>query len=211
MAFEWMAWAVKQKTEKPVSKSVLIALANYADEEGFCYPSITRLCEVTECCEKAVRNAIKHLEAIGLLRKGKRRRRKDGTLGVQEYYLTSGTMCQKPEVSNTEPQAPDTTSPEVQDTAQNQSLPKPIKNTLSGCQKPEQKKSKKPHRLPDDWFCSEDLGNWAMKNGLTDEEVVLCIDQFKDHYAAAAGKGSTALDWDAKFRTWIRNEVKWKK
>lgn len=71
--------------------------------------------------------------------------------------------------------------------------------------------SKKPHRLPDDWVCDEKLGQWAMEQGLARGEVVQEIEQFKDHYRAATGKGSTALDWDAKFRTWIRNTIKWKK
>ena len=104
-----------------------------------------------------------------------------------------------------------TPKPDVKMHSQEPVIPEPIKTTPSGCQKPSRKTSKKPHRLPSDWVCSLDLGNWAMENGLTREEVVSNIDQFKDHYTAATGKGSTALDWDAKFRTWVRNEVKWKK
>jgi hypothetical protein len=31
-------------------------------------------------------------------------------------------------------------------------------------------------------------------------------DQFRDHHTA---KGSTMLDWDAAFRTWLRNAIRW--
>ena len=34
MSFQAMAWAVKQNTKSPVSKLVLLMIANYADEKG---------------------------------------------------------------------------------------------------------------------------------------------------------------------------------
>jgi uncharacterized protein YdaU (DUF1376 family) len=71
------------------------------------------------------------------------------------------------------------------------------------------KVSKRGCRIPDDWDCSSDLGKWAMTQGLSRPEVLHEIEQFTDHYRTATGKGSTALDWDLKFRTWIRNTVKW--
>lgn len=72
------------------------------------------------------------------------------------------------------------------------------------------KLNKKGCRIPDDWDCSEELGEWAMAQGMVSGDVVKAIDGFIDHYKAATGKGSTALDWNAKFRTWIRNNLNWK-
>ena len=74
----------------------------------------------------------------------------------------------------------------------------------------EEPKKKKATRLPVDWECDTQLGNWAMEQGMMRDEVISCIDSFKDHYSALSGKGSTALDWNAKFRTWIRNQIKWR-
>ena len=42
------AWAIKQKTGSTRRKAVLLALANYADPTGVCWPSQERLAEDTE-------------------------------------------------------------------------------------------------------------------------------------------------------------------
>lgn len=68
----------------------------------------------------------------------------------------------------------------------------------------------KPHRLPDDWEPDIDLGEWAMAKGLTRSEVHTEIEAFKNHWKASAGKSSVKLDWDAAFRTWAINAVKFK-
>jgi len=46
MSFQAMAWAVKQKLPSR-EKFILIMLANYADENGTCWPSNGRLCDDT--------------------------------------------------------------------------------------------------------------------------------------------------------------------
>ncbi len=48
-------------------KSVLISLADNANDDGVCWPSIARICERTCLKERAVRNAIRWLESVGLL------------------------------------------------------------------------------------------------------------------------------------------------
>ena len=116
------------------------------------------------------------------------------------------------------PLAGDAARPVARGAAHNQSQSKPI--TLENnptdyktppIKKPEKKKTKRATRIPEDWFVSVELGEWAMENGLARGEVVQTEEQFVDHYTAATGKGSTAMDWDAKFRTWARNEIKWRK
>ena len=71
------------------------------------------------------------------------------------------------------------------------------------------KKVKRPHRIPDDWECSLELGEWAMEHGLSRECVCKEEEGFIDHWKQAV-KGNTSLNWDLKFRTWIRNAKKWK-
>ena len=62
MSFQAMAWAVKQKTDSPVSKLVLLMLANYADEHGKCYPSQKHIAQMCGCSRVAVNKHIKILE-----------------------------------------------------------------------------------------------------------------------------------------------------
>lgn len=63
-----ISWALKQETGRSTAKFVLVALANYANENGCCYPSIAALEKDTEQDRKTIMNNIAHLKAIGLLR-----------------------------------------------------------------------------------------------------------------------------------------------
>ncbi|WP_286075666.1 helix-turn-helix domain-containing protein [Stenotrophomonas sp. 59] len=51
----------------PTAKAVLMAMADYADDQGVCWPSIAGLCEYTCFGKSAVIEAIKHLEKIGVV------------------------------------------------------------------------------------------------------------------------------------------------
>jgi hypothetical protein len=63
-------------------------------------------------------------------------------------------------------------------------------------------KAKRATRLAADWSPRDEERISAEGSGLTcDREV----DAFRDHHSA---KGSTMADWDAAFRTWLRNAVK---
>lgn len=59
-------------------------------------------------------------------------------------------------------------------------------------------------RLPADWSLSAELGNWAMTEGLTREQVIREADAFRDYWIAKPGAGGRKSDWDATWRNWIR-------
>lgn len=71
-------------------------------------------------------------------------------------------------------------------------------------------KKPKPTRLPDDWEPDVQLGHWAMVKGLTREEVLNEIEAFQNYWKSSAQKAALKLDWDAAFRTWVLNAVKYK-
>jgi DNA-binding transcriptional ArsR family regulator len=57
----------------PTDRFVLLALADRADEDGFCWPSIGQLVQKTKLTDRAVQQSLKRLRDIGvvkLLRKG---------------------------------------------------------------------------------------------------------------------------------------------
>ena len=61
---------------------------------------------------------------------------------------------------------------------------------------------KRKRRIPADWQPSERERTTAREKGLDcDAEAA----HFRDHHTA---KGESMLDWDAAFRTWLRNAVK---
>lgn len=57
-------WSLKMTSTQ---KSVLISLADNANDEGVCWPSIARICERTCLSERAVQNSIKALTKMGIL------------------------------------------------------------------------------------------------------------------------------------------------
>ena len=60
-------WAFRQTQISSPMKFVLLALANYADPAGRCWPSYSKVAELTNMCRRAVINNISKLEESGLL------------------------------------------------------------------------------------------------------------------------------------------------
>jgi biotin operon repressor len=89
MSVQARSWAKSLKTGSPSSKAVLLAVADYADEHGECWPSQLRLAEDTELSERAVRDALRYLQARGFLVR-ERRRRSDGYRAADRITLTMG-------------------------------------------------------------------------------------------------------------------------
>lgn len=80
-------WAWAQNVGSPVGKLVLIALADYADDDGLCWPGFAHVAEKAECSELTVKRQVKALEDAGLLVRT-RRRRTNGTLGSYDITLS---------------------------------------------------------------------------------------------------------------------------
>lgn len=62
-----MDWAVRQETETPMDKLVLLLLANYADVDGRAFPSIERLADLACSSIPAVRASLEALAEQGLI------------------------------------------------------------------------------------------------------------------------------------------------
>jgi biotin operon repressor len=93
MSFQAMAWAVKQ-TLPSRDKFVLIMLANYADESGKCWPSLNRLASDTSTSKSTVQNAIRALEAAGVL--AVQARTQDGVSLPNIYHLKLEVVYREP-------------------------------------------------------------------------------------------------------------------
>lgn len=62
-----MTWAVKQKVGNATGKAILLMLANYADEDGECFPSQEKLAGECECSVATVQRWLKLFEDWGAL------------------------------------------------------------------------------------------------------------------------------------------------
>lgn len=67
MSIQAVAWAIEARVGSPTLKCILMAVANYANEEGRCWPSQERLAHDTEMTERSVRDGLKKLEEQGFI------------------------------------------------------------------------------------------------------------------------------------------------
>lgn len=78
MSFDALSWAWNLELDSPISKFILIAVAQYADQDGECFPSQITLSKKTGLAERAIRGHLAKLEDAGFIKR-EHRFRKDGT------------------------------------------------------------------------------------------------------------------------------------
>jgi|TARA_R110002096_G_scaffold389497_2_gene583904 hypothetical protein len=97
-----LSWAFGCAVKNPSEKLVLLALANYCDSTGLCWPKVKTLCVDTSLSERTVRTALRRLDGdfIGV----EKRRGKMGQQASSVYRLRLGlpagsdsTLESKPE------------------------------------------------------------------------------------------------------------------
>jgi hypothetical protein len=83
-----LSWAFGCPVKNPSEKLVLLALANYADSTGLCWPKVKTLCVDTSLSERTVRTALRRLDGdfIGV----EKRRGKTGQQASSVYRLSLG-------------------------------------------------------------------------------------------------------------------------
>jgi hypothetical protein len=85
MSFKAMAWASKQKVGKSPSKFILLMLADRANDDGYCWPSLDRIADDCEMSRSTVVRHTKFLEFLCLIEII--RRKKDGVDLPNKYQL----------------------------------------------------------------------------------------------------------------------------
>lgn len=68
MSIEAMNHAFKQSVGSPTAKAVFVTLANMADHQGRCFPSIGYLSGRTELTRRTVQSSLRQLEAKGFIK-----------------------------------------------------------------------------------------------------------------------------------------------
>lgn len=67
MSISAVAWALQQKVTPPTRKFVLVVLAEKADHEGRCWPSVAQIAETVGIGERAARKQVTALADAGLI------------------------------------------------------------------------------------------------------------------------------------------------
>lgn len=189
MSFQAMAWAVKQKTGDALGRCLLLTLANYADEHGKCWPSLSRLAEDCEMHRASVIRKLETLCQLGLIS----REQKATPAGTYNVY----TLSLEATPSRTEqlPQSHTATTlvahsdPILSD--------EPIKEPIT-------LRARKRTSIPEGFPFETDV-RWTLKEhpklSPWDEAA-----KFRDY---ALKEAKTYADWPAAWRTWCRNAERW--
>jgi hypothetical protein len=74
MSIEALNWAWEQPVVKAANKLVLLALADHANGDGECWPSMKRIADRSDISARHVSRAINELVDLGLVEKANRRR-----------------------------------------------------------------------------------------------------------------------------------------
>lgn len=86
MSIKAINWAWEQDLEGPTYQILLIALADYADEQHSCWPSIEQLARKCKVSGKTISRHLKELIALGLVRT-ERRDNGFGSRASNRYFL----------------------------------------------------------------------------------------------------------------------------
>lgn len=86
MAIAALNWAWHQQAPTSTAKLVLVALADHANADGECWPSMASVAALAQCSTRQVSRCIDALEDAGLLTR-RRLRKSDGQLGRYSYKL----------------------------------------------------------------------------------------------------------------------------
>lgn len=196
-------WAIQQ-VAPPSCKHVLMVLANRADRNHQCFPSLSSISSDTGLNRVTVTRCIMQLLELGLLLRTKR--------GIDSnlYTLPVGAPCNHPQLhhATTEHEgvvAPcnlsscTTTLPVVAPC----STEPPIEP--KGTQKGEGKDRELPP--PAEIKITKDMRKWATENGVT-VDLEIETEAMLDHYR---GTGETRVEWIAVWRGWMRRSKRFKK
>ena len=190
-----MTWAFEQDIE-PHAKLVLLALANRANHEtGVCHPGQQLIGRECSMSDRTVRRHLKRLEDAGLVTRRARMLPEGRGRTSDEYrlaYYQPDRMSERSGPTGQNVQTNRTKSDDQPDTV--------VRGTVR-----EPKENRKPRTslMTSDW--RPDEGNVKrLQDKHPSVDVAGQVENFVDYWIS---RGERRADWDASFRTWVRNAV----
>lgn len=190
MCVKAISWASEQKVGNQGTKLTLIALANYANDEHKCWPSQKTLSEWTESSPRAIRDHLVRLESLGLITRVKRSVNGSFTSDMitLNIHQTQRQILPTADFADGRKQ-----HLPAADSATYPSKEPSLKNI---------EKRARENTFPENFSSNQTHQRLGQELGI---DVAKQIHAFKDFHQS---KGTVFKDWDAAFRTWIRNAHK---
>ena len=212
MSHQAVAWAMEVRVGDPTLKSLLIAICHRADRLTWaCWPSLDCLAWDTEVSKRTIQRRLEELVEKGFI-SIESRRRDDGTRDTSLITVTGGQIVTlQPPVdkngltSGQKPGSPvDNTCPPIKKQEEQE------EQSIGGADdfftaEPPAKKNKRRSTMPAEYPMTDRHKKYAVERGLANGYAETIFENFKNHHAA---KGTVMLDWDAAWRTWVGNEIK---
>lgn len=208
MSLKAMTCAFALRGVSASEKLLLIALANYADENMRCYPSHKRLAADTCLTDRTIRALLAGLEGRGLISR-KERVRQDGsrssdivtlhfeddaTTPNDDAEISGGTEMVSGGVRKSVPGGTEMVSA----LTTFEPVTEPRKEAEASFKPP----SDRGLRIGEGWTPK---ANYSISDyGLSDLEHADELSKFRDYWRAVPGAKGRKTDWDATWRNWMR-------
>lgn len=190
---------------------VALALADHADEDGYCYPAIEKIAAKARLKRRRTQQIIADLEHLELLRieRGAGRRQ------TSRYWFTldryKGAKIAPFPKGAIDDEKRCTAPPEkVQSRARKGATASAPESSVtviepSGNRQGARARGSRPAiRLPDDFELTEPRRAFAVGEGIDPDREFA---KFLDHWRAASGANARKRCWDAAWRNWCRYAV----
>lgn len=196
-----VAWRVKCN---PTQKFILIALADNGDDETWkAWPSLTNISNKTGFSRSTIKKTLRELETAGYLSRSGGSRTSTTT-----YYLHIDRWADiDPRPRNTLGRemtgGGPTDDPEVGRQSATEPSGEPSVNRSRS-------RSTQGTQIPEDFSLTPDRLKFALSKGLTQPEAEEELEKFIDHWRGVPGQKGRKSDWDATWRNWVRNALKFR-
>lgn len=183
---------------------VWATLARHGTSVDDCYPSHRRIAELIGCAARSVQRPLQELEEAGWVRRVPRflpsgERTSDGFVVYTVARTTDAPTAQE----NADPPRSGTRTPRAQERVEREPLNESQGTSIAPAAPSTAKATKR--QLPEDWRPTPELRAWTLDpahGGLDVQRAATELAQFRDHHHS---RGNRMLDWDAAWRTWVRN------
>lgn len=207
MSVRALSWSFSLPLKDMAAKGVLHALADHADEDWKCWPSLARIALFVGCSENTARRALQRVEAMGIVQRTDRPGQSD------LYYLNADWH---PSQIGTPPTVEPLPNEKLPLPRWDHTPPKLVGDPSHGGTRTtiEPSKNRQPNRqrgddgrgtrLPDDWQPSADERGFASDLGMDPDATA---SSFRDYWVAVAGAKGRKADWPATWRNWCRRDA----
>jgi len=214
----------KQSSAKGSTRLVLLSLADQANDDGWCWPSVAAIAKRCAISERSVQDHLNRLcDAGGLLEververpgrstqyrvlwgwEGAEERRAElrRQHAAEQQQDTTQGGADSAGVQNLRPAGPAPGGAAHRGGGVQDSAPRTVREPSPNRQGAQQR----ARRLPDDWTPLADVvAQMRQECPAIDQDLELR--KFRDHWSSLGGQRGCKLDWTATYRNWIRNST----